>query len=304
MYIVLPDQRDGLGGLIEKLSSNFAGFMDQHISVNHPYVPIGQFKIPKFSIHFDFEVSRVLKEFGVVMPFDESKAQLTEMVNIDDPSNEHKLHVSNVFHKFFVEIDEKGTKAAASTGIQLATIAAIRPPPHVDFIADHPFMFIIKEQPRPWISKRIGSTENTGVLRIIVGRANTQLSTVEGMRVSFTRHSQTNTTCRSTTTTKIARCPSSFKVLRLLYQSRTRVSDRYFSMYMVLPEKRDGLGELIENVSSDSAGFLDEHILVNHPYVPTGQFKIPKFSIHFDFEVSRVLKEFGVVMPFDESKHS
>ncbi|XP_026449051.1 serpin-Z2A-like [Papaver somniferum] len=96
------------------------------------------------SIHFDFEVSRILKKFGVVMPFDESKAELTEMVNIDDPSNEHKnLYVSNVYHKCFVEIDEKGTKAAASTGIQLATMAG-RPPPPVDFIADHPFMFIIR----------------------------------------------------------------------------------------------------------------------------------------------------------------
>ncbi|XP_026396848.1 serpin-Z1C-like [Papaver somniferum] len=103
MYIVLPEERDGLGGLIGK-------------------------------------------EFGVVMPFDESKAELTEMVDIDDPSNEHKLHVSNVYHKCFVEIDEKGTKAAASTGMQLATMAGRPPPPPVDFIADHPFMFIIREQ--------------------------------------------------------------------------------------------------------------------------------------------------------------
>ncbi|XP_026449046.1 serpin-Z3-like [Papaver somniferum] len=148
MYIVLPEQRDGLGELIEKVSSDSAGFLDRHVSIDHPYIRTRLFKIPKFNILFDFEVSRVLKELGIVLPFDESKAELTEMVNIDDPNNEEKLHVSKVYHKCFIQVDEEGTEAAASTGPTLATQAARGPPPPppVDFVADHPFIFIITEE--------------------------------------------------------------------------------------------------------------------------------------------------------------
>ncbi|XP_026400196.1 serpin-ZX-like [Papaver somniferum] len=150
MYIILPEQRDGLGELIEKVSSDSAGFLDRYISVDHPYVPTRQFKIPKFAIIFDFEVSRVFKEFGIVLAFDESRAELIEMVNIRNPSDVHKLHVSKVYHKCFVEVNEEGTEAAASTAVygqrQRCLNSHPPPPPPVDFVDDHPFMFIIREE--------------------------------------------------------------------------------------------------------------------------------------------------------------
>ncbi|XP_026439735.1 serpin-Z2B-like [Papaver somniferum] len=151
MCIILPDQLDGLGELIEKVSSDSAGFLDRHVSLYHPYVQTTKFKIPKFNILLDFEVSRVLKELGIVLPFDDSKAQLTEMVNIDNPSNIHRLHVSKVYHKCFREVDEQGTEAAASTVSRSMLRGYCRrspppPPPPVDFVVNHPFMFIIREE--------------------------------------------------------------------------------------------------------------------------------------------------------------
>jgi len=52
------------------------------------------------------------------------------------------LFISNVFHKAFVEVNEEGTEAAASTAVGLS-LAAHREPPI--FRADHPFIFIIKD---------------------------------------------------------------------------------------------------------------------------------------------------------------
>ncbi|XP_026416242.1 serpin-ZXA-like [Papaver somniferum] len=106
-------------------------------------VETGEFKVPKFKKKIDFEASRALKELGVDFPFDQSNAELTEMVNIDGTSN---LHVSKVFHKCFVEVDKKGTEAAASTTFQGGVIMAYVAPKVVDFVADHPFMFIIREE--------------------------------------------------------------------------------------------------------------------------------------------------------------
>ncbi|XP_026440587.1 serpin-Z2B-like [Papaver somniferum] len=78
---------------------------------------------------------------GLVLPFDEFKAELTEML-----SGDSNPHVSNVYHKCFVEIDEVGIEAAsASTTVITAGVSSLGPPP-VDFVADHPFMFIIREE--------------------------------------------------------------------------------------------------------------------------------------------------------------
>ncbi|XP_026459006.1 serpin-Z1B-like [Papaver somniferum] len=133
MYIVLPEQRYGLGELIS-------------------LVPPGEFKVPKFKLLFDFEASSVLKKLGIVFPFDKSQAEPTDMANIDGTRKYSTLHVDKVFHKCFVEVDEKGTEAAASTAVHMVCCALTprpcpRPtPPRVDFVGDHPFMFIIRKK--------------------------------------------------------------------------------------------------------------------------------------------------------------
>ncbi|XP_026377360.1 serpin-ZX-like [Papaver somniferum] len=101
MYIILPEERDGLVELIEKASSNPA-YLDQHLPIRR--VPTREFKIPKFKVYFDFEAKRVLENAGVVLPFDEWKAELAEMLNIEMVNG--KTYASGVFHKCSVEIDE------------------------------------------------------------------------------------------------------------------------------------------------------------------------------------------------------
>lgn len=70
---------------------------------------------------------------------------MTEMVDSppgDDP------YVSGIFQKSFIEVNEKGTVAAA------ITVAVLRggggggelPEKQEDFVADHPFMFLIREE--------------------------------------------------------------------------------------------------------------------------------------------------------------
>ncbi|XP_026384750.1 serpin-Z2A-like [Papaver somniferum] len=60
------------------------------------------------------------------------------------------LYFKGFFHKCFVEVDEKGTEAAASTAVRAHVVCCMMrprtPPPRVDFVADHPFMFIIREE--------------------------------------------------------------------------------------------------------------------------------------------------------------
>jgi len=53
------------------------------------------------------------------------------------------LALSAVVHKAFVEVNEEGTEAGAATGV-VVTLRGILPPP-IEFRADHPFIFLIKD---------------------------------------------------------------------------------------------------------------------------------------------------------------
>ncbi|XP_042502400.1 serpin-ZX-like isoform X2 [Macadamia integrifolia] len=137
MYFFLPDAKHGLPGLVEKVSSEL-GFLDRHLPSEA--VKVGDFRIPRFKISFGFESSEVLKGLGLVLPF---SGGLTETV--DSPLGQN-LFVSSIFHKSFIEVNEEGTEAAAASAAVM-TFEFMRLPINViDFVADHPFMYLIREE--------------------------------------------------------------------------------------------------------------------------------------------------------------
>ncbi|KAH0864640.1 hypothetical protein HID58_081851 [Brassica napus] len=138
MYIYLPNDKEGLSALLEKIGST-PGFIDNHIP--HHRVSVGAFGIPKFKFSFEFEASDVLKDMGLTSPFTRG-GSLTEMV--DFPTMAENLYISSILHKAFIEVDEEGTEAATVSFADLLTCSACqsRKP---DFIADHPFLFTVRE---------------------------------------------------------------------------------------------------------------------------------------------------------------
>ncbi|KFK32593.1 hypothetical protein AALP_AA6G263600 [Arabis alpina] len=136
MYIYLPNDKDGLPTLLEKIASQ-PGFLDNHIP-NHQ-IEVGVIRIPKFKFSFEFKASDVLKDMGLTSPFT-SGGNLTEMV--DSPTIGEDLYVSSIIHKACIEVDEEGTEAAA-VSVGFAMYMCLRQNP--DFIADHPFLFTVRE---------------------------------------------------------------------------------------------------------------------------------------------------------------
>ncbi|XP_048130399.1 serpin-ZX-like [Rhodamnia argentea] len=137
MYLFLPDARDGLPALMEKVSSE-SGFLDRHLPYNK--VEVGEFRIPRFKISFGFEASEDLKKLGLILPFSDGGG-LTEMV---DSLEGRSLYVSSIFHKSFIEVNEEGTEAAAASAgvIKLRSLSFSK---KIDFVADHPFLFLVRE---------------------------------------------------------------------------------------------------------------------------------------------------------------
>jgi serpin B len=139
MFILLPHEKNGLASLEKDLDFKTLAEDLRHLTSE---VPVKEFALPKFKISFGLEVPDALKTLGLALPFG-VEADLTDMV--DSPLAD-KLYVSNMYHKTFVEVNEKGTEAAAATAatINLRGLPMFQEP--VDFVCDHPFLFVIQEE--------------------------------------------------------------------------------------------------------------------------------------------------------------
>ena len=73
--------------------------------------------------------------------FDAAKADFSGM-----DGRKHGLFIGAAVHQAFVEVNEQGTEAAASTGISFGLTSM--PPPPLIFRADHPFVFLIWDNQR------------------------------------------------------------------------------------------------------------------------------------------------------------
>ncbi len=96
--------------------------------------------LPKYRIECPLLLGETLKALGVRDAFSVDDADFTAMS--DDPEG---LFLSEVAHKAFVDVNEEGTEAAAATAVFAAGGAAGPPPPPVEFKADHPFIFLIRD---------------------------------------------------------------------------------------------------------------------------------------------------------------
>ena len=93
--------------------------------------------LPKFEFKFDQSLVVILKSLGMIDAFDEQKANLSGI------SEDAKLLISEVMHKTYIKVDERGTEAAAVTGITVGTTSI---GPDNSFRVDHPFVFAIREK--------------------------------------------------------------------------------------------------------------------------------------------------------------
>ncbi|KAG8133240.1 hypothetical protein E2320_011050 [Naja naja] len=91
--------------------------------------------LPKMQLNIHYELKPLLTNMGITDAFN------AEMADFTGVSAERNLGVSQIFHKCFVDINEEGTEAAASTA---GTIDGRSDQGAILFAADHPFLFFIR----------------------------------------------------------------------------------------------------------------------------------------------------------------
>jgi len=135
MIVLLPKGIEGLSLLekkltLEKLQEWSKGLRRQRVIVY----------VPRFTMTSEFSLKDTLQALGMTLAFDDQKADFSRM------SRSEGLYISAVVHKAFVDVNEEGTEAAAATGVvMMPTAAPVAPEEPPTFRADHPFLFLIRE---------------------------------------------------------------------------------------------------------------------------------------------------------------
>ena len=93
--------------------------------------------IPKFKFETKYFMKNTLSDLGMPTAFTNS-ADFSGMTGTKD------LAISKVIHQAFIEVNEEGTEAAATTGVTMMALS--KKPPTPIFKADHPFIFIIQQK--------------------------------------------------------------------------------------------------------------------------------------------------------------
>ncbi len=93
--------------------------------------------LPKFKMRFHTNLEQILIQMGMPLAFSD-RADFSVMTDEDD------LKIDRVIHQAFIEVDEKGTEAAAATAVTIIRKVSM-PDDQIFFKADRPFNFIIKE---------------------------------------------------------------------------------------------------------------------------------------------------------------
>eukprot|EP01101_Sappina_pedata_P008265 TRINITY_DN453_c0_g1_i1.p1 TRINITY_DN453_c0_g1~~TRINITY_DN453_c0_g1_i1.p1 ORF type:complete len:389 (+),score=183.98 TRINITY_DN453_c0_g1_i1:26-1168(+) len=94
--------------------------------------------LPRFKAEFEIKLNNVMQNLGVKEAFTDS-ADFDGMT--DHPAG---LKIGEVIHKAFVEVDEKGTEAAAATAVKMMMRCAVMSTPAPIVRADRPFIFLVR----------------------------------------------------------------------------------------------------------------------------------------------------------------
>jgi serpin B len=134
MVIFLPKIKDGISEFAKSLDDKY--YQEIIGSLLSTDVRVS---LPKFKMDLQLELSNTLSQMGMPIAFSQDGADFSGMTGSRD------LYISKVIHQAFINVDEKGTEAAAATVVTMSLMMA---PQHVEpkyFNADHPFVFLIKD---------------------------------------------------------------------------------------------------------------------------------------------------------------
>ncbi len=132
MIFILPMPEKNLGDVTEALTpDNWEQWINAFDTLNDLTI-----YIPKFTFSYKKKLNDPLIDLGLGVAFSGN-------ADFSGINPDLDLYISEVRHKTFIKVDEKGTEAAAVTSVEIRYTSA---GPEYTFLLDRPFLFVIKEK--------------------------------------------------------------------------------------------------------------------------------------------------------------
>ncbi len=131
MLVIMPDDPETF---IENLNAEKLQQIRQ--SMNYTHLNLS---FPKYKNESSFSLATPLQQLGMKNAFDPLLADFSGM------TGKRSLYISDAIHKAFIDVDEKGTEAAAATAIIIAKSAMPGNEP-ITAKFDHPFIYFMMDQ--------------------------------------------------------------------------------------------------------------------------------------------------------------
>jgi serpin B len=129
MVILLPTVRDGLASLERNLTAQFLN----RLPITGEVMDVDVF-LPKFTETCKFDLKAPLENIGIRDAFSETDADFSGI------ASEKSFSIDSFLHAATIDVNEDGAEASAAAVSSYDTIGG-----PARFVADHPFLFLIRE---------------------------------------------------------------------------------------------------------------------------------------------------------------
>ncbi len=130
---LLPNEDIKIKDYLESLSAEEIHSMIKNRSEEEVYT-----YIPKFQSDYGIELGKILQEMGMKDAFHVNNADFSELAILQNGN----ISISKVIHNTHIEVDERGTKAAASTMVEMEDEAIMEEETKTVRL-DRPFVYMI-----------------------------------------------------------------------------------------------------------------------------------------------------------------
>ncbi|MBO7583766.1 MAG: serpin family protein [Treponema sp.] len=112
-----------------------------------------QLSFPKFDLTSKYDLVPILQNLGMTDAFNPAQSDLSKIF-----ADSQNIFVDSAIHQVRIQVNEKETKAAAVTMFGSKATAAMPERPPIIFKADHPFLYVIRDN-------ELGINLFTGIVR-------------------------------------------------------------------------------------------------------------------------------------------
>lgn len=134
MYVFLPQGENSVEDIVDELNqNNWANWMESFKDSFNVDI-----KIPQLKYEYEITLNKVLRDMGMGVAFENG----ADFTGINKGGN---LKIDYVKHKTFIDVNEKGTEAAAVTVVAIG-LTSVGPHQNIQFNVNRPFFYAITEK--------------------------------------------------------------------------------------------------------------------------------------------------------------